>query len=302
MKSDFIWMNGEMVPTAQAMVPVLSPTLHYGLGAFEGIRCYATPNGSAVFRLQDHMQRLIASSHIMGISIFPYSQEELCAAAIATIRKNKFSSCYIRPLLYMDGPLGLNLDASTPKVAIATWEWGTYLGADALEAGVHMMVSSYTRHHINATMTKSKITGNYVNSVMAKTLALRSGYDEAIMLDPEGYLAECSGENIFLVRNGEIYMPGRATILEGITRDSLFKLALDAGYTVHEGPISRDQLYIADEVFVCGTAAEVTPVRAIDHRTIGAGRCGPVTKALQDAFFQTVNGKGKRSAEWLSKV
>ena len=187
-------------------------------------------------------------------------------------------------------------------VAIATWEWGTYLGDEALESGVHMMVSSFTRHHINVSMTKAKISGNYVNSVLAKTLALRSGYDEAIMLDPSGYVSECSGENLFVVNDQDIETPPRATILEGITRNSLVTIAKDSGYNITENLISRDQLYIADELFVCGTAAEVTPVRAVDHRTIGLGKPGPITKTIQQVFFDTVNGTGKRSKEWLEYV
>jgi len=302
MKADYIWLNGEMVPFEQATIPFLSPTIHYGLGAFEGIRCYETSAGAAVFRLSEHLQRLLDSALIFGIRNFRYTLEELREATFETIRANGFSSCYIRPLIYLDGPLGLNLDSSEPKVGIATWEWGTYLGEEALENGVHMMISSFTRHHINASMTKAKICGNYANSVLAKTLALRSGYDEAIMLDSLGYVSECSGENLFVVRAAEICTPPRATILEGITRDSVTTLARDSGYVVTEDLISRDQLYIADELFVCGTAAEVTPIRAIDHRTIGIGQRGPVTQVLQQAFFKTVNGEGERSAEWLEYV
>ncbi|HJO33229.1 MAG TPA: branched-chain amino acid transaminase [Anaerolineales bacterium] len=302
MKADYVWLNGELVPFEQANVPFLSPTMHYGLGVFEGIRCYETSGGAAVFRLSEHLQRLLDSALIFGIRNFPYTLQELREATLETICANGFKSCYIRPLIYLDGPLGLNLDAAESRIGIATWEWGAYLGEEALETGVHMMVSSFTRHHINASMTKAKISGNYVNSVMAKTLALRSGYDEAIMLDTQGYVSECSGENLFIVRGAEIRTPPRATILEGITRDSVITLARDAGYVVTEELISRDQLYIADELFVCGTAAEVTPVRAVDHRTIGIGQRGPVTQALQQAFFETVNGEGERSAEWLEHV
>ncbi len=302
MKADYIWLNGEMVPFDQANVPFLSPTMHYGLGVFEGIRCYETSDGAAVFRLSEHLQRLLDSALIFGIRDFPYTLKELREATLETIRSNGFKSCYIRPLIYLDGPLGLNLDAAEPRIGIATWEWGTYLGEEALESGVHMMVSSFTRHHINVSMTKAKISGNYVNSVLAKTLAKRSGYDEAIMLDPQGYVSECSGENLFIVRAADVLTPPQSTILEGITRDSVITLARDTGYTVTEDLVSRDQLYIADELFVCGTAAEVTPVRAVDHRTIGTGQRGPVTEALQQAFFETVNGQGERSNEWLEYV
>ncbi len=302
MKSDFIWMDGELVPYQDATIHILTSSLHYGYGAFEGIRAYNTPKGAAIFRLQEHMERFINSAKILGVLDYPYTVDELCQAALDTIRANGFKSCYIRPLLYFDGGFTLNMDTNTPHVSISAWEWGVYLGAEALEKGIHAEVSSFTRHHINVSMTKAKITGNYANSVMAKTLAARSGYDEAIMLDPEGYVAECTGENIFLVRDGVIYTPPRVTILEGITRESLITLAKDLGYKVVEERISRDQLYIADEVFVCGTAAEVTPVRAIDHRQIGDGKRGPVAEALQTLFFQTAQGEGKRSGEWLSYV
>ncbi|MBS1248505.1 MAG: Branched-chain-amino-acid aminotransferase [Chloroflexi bacterium] len=302
MKSDYVWMDGELVPYEEAQIHVNTPSLHYGYGAFEGIRAYDTPQGGAVFRLREHLERFVDSAQVLGVQEFPYSVEDLRKASHETISANGFKGCYIRPLLYFDGSFTLNLDANTPHVSISTWEWGAYLGDEGLENGVHMTVSSFTRHHINVSMTKAKITGNYANSVLAKTLAVRSGYDEAIMLDPTGYVAECSGENLFLVRDGVIYTPPRATILEGITRDSVLTLANDLGYPVVEEPISRDQLYIADEVFVCGTAAEVTPVSTIDHRQIGAGRRGPVAEALQTAFFQTVKGGGERSEEWLEYV
>ncbi len=302
MQSEYIWIDGEFVPYENATVHMLTGTLHYGYGVFEGIRAYETERGAAVFRLREHLERFIGSAKVLGLVEFPYTLDELRAAVHETIRVNGFKGCYIRPLLYFDGAMGLNMDAATPHVSIATWEWGAYLGDEGLEKGVHMMVSSFTRHHINVTMTKAKITGNYANSVLAKTLAVRAGFDEAIMLDPEGYVAECSGENLFLVRKGMVYTPPRATILEGITRDSVITLLGDLGYRVVEEPVSRDQLYLADEVFACGTAAEVTPVRMIDHRPVGDGRRGPVAKALQDLFFQTVQGNGPRSAEWLDYV
>lgn len=302
MHSDFVWINGELIPYNQAKVHILSPTMHYGLGVFEGIRCYKTQAGAAVFRLRDHMKRFLDGSHVLGIIDLPYDLDDLVEAAKDTIRANGFSACYVRPLLFLEGSLGLNLDTSEPQIGIATWEWGAYLGEEALETGAHMMVSSFARHHINVSMTKAKISGNYANSVLAKTLALRSGYDEAIMLDPDGYVAECSGENIFIIRDKVIYTPSRATILEGITRDSIITLATDMEYTIIEEPITRDQLYIADEVFVCGTAAEVTPVRAIDYRNVGTGQRGPITQELQKAFFATVSGKGERSDEWLDYV
>lgn len=300
MESKYIWMDGKLVEFEKATVHFLTPALHYGMGAFEGIRCYATPNGPGVFRLREHLERLIDSTHILGVREFPFTLEQLREAVHETIQANEFAQCYVRPLVYMaNGPLGLNLDASKPSVGIATWEWGAYLGEDSIEQGVRMMVSSYTRHHPNVTMTKAKITGNYPNSVLAKTMALRAGFDEAIMLDPNGLLAECSGENLFMVREGKLYTSSRATILEGITRDSVITLARDLGYEVIEEPISRDQLYIADEIFLTGTAAECVAVREIDFRTIGSGKMGPITRAIQKSFFETARGGGKRSAEWL---
>lgn len=299
MKSDFIWMDGEFVPFAEANIHVISPTLHYGVGVFEGIRSYQSPQGPAIFRLLDHLERFLESIHILGVLDFPYSVEEIRQAIHKTILVNGFGECYIRPLMYLDGPLGLNMDNSSPKLAIATWEWGPYLGEEAQKSGVHMMVSSLTRLHPNINMTKSKVTGNYANSMLVKTLALRSGYDEAVILDPSGFVAECTGENIFVVRDGVIYTPPRATILEGITRDTVMTLAGDMGVPVIEEMISRDQLYIADEVFITGTAAEIIPARKIDFRPVGDEVPGPIMKALLDLYLDTVRGQGKRSPEWL---
>lgn len=302
MKSNYIWMDGELVPYEMATVHFLTPTLHYGTGVFEGIRCYSTSKGSAVFRLKPHLKRFIQSAKIAGIINFPYTQSQLYEAVHLTLRANGFSSCYIRPLIYMVGPLGLDLDDWQPAVGIAVWEWAPFLGEESAQKGVRMMVSSFTRHHVNVMMTKAKITGNYVNSTLAKTLAKRAGFDEAVMLDPSGYVAECSGENIFLVRDGVIYTPPRTTILEGITRDALLTLAGDLEIPFVEEQISRDQLYTADEIFVCGTAAEVVPVSEIDFRQIGSGKRGPVTRELQQAFRSVVEGNHARSYEWLDYV
>jgi len=302
MKYRYIWMDGELVSYDQATVHLLTPTLHYGTGVFEGIRCYETAKGPAVFRLREHLKRFVDSIKVVGIVDYPYTAQELYRAVHLTIRANEFMECYIRPIVYMKGPLGLNLDAWEPATGIAVWEWGPFLGKDAMDNGVHVTVSSFTRHHPNVTMSKAKVSGNYVNSTLAKTLATRSGFDEAIMLDPEGYVAECSGENLFMVRDGVIYTPPRATILEGITRDSVIALAADLGIPVVEEPISRDQLYIADEVFLCGTAAEVVPVREIDFRRVGNCNKGPITAAIQKLFFQTVRGDGPRSPVWLDYV
>lgn len=302
MKSDLIWMDGQLVPYDQATVHILTPTLHYGLGVFEGIRCYETPQGPAVFRLREHLQRFLESIHILGIRDFPYTVEELRSAVHQTIKANHFRECYIRPLMYLQGPLGLNMDNSQPRVGIAAWEWGPYLGKEAEETGVHMMVSSFTRLHPNISMTKSKVAGNYVNSMLVKTLALRSGYDEAVILDPNGFVAECTGENLFMVRRGVLYTPPVSTVLEGITRASVITLAADLGLPTQEAMITRDQLYIADEVFISGTAAELVGVRMIDCRQIGAGKPGPVTRAIHAAFKETVHGQGKHSGEWLDYV
>lgn len=302
MKSDYIWMDGELVPYDQATVHFITPTLHYGMGVFEGIRCYETTRGPAVFRLREHLERFLDSIHILGINDFPYTVEEMRQAVHQTILANNFSSCYIRPLMYLQGPMGLNMDRSRPKLGIATWEWGPYLGEDANITGIHMMVASFARLHPNVNMTKSKVAGNYVNSMMVKTLALRSGYDEAVILDTAGFVAECTGENLFLVRGGAIYTPPRAIVLEGITRDAIITLAKDMHISVVEEMITRDQLYIADEVFISGTAAEVVGVRMIDYRTIGAGGVGPVTQSLLQAFHENIRGEGIHADEWLDYV
>jgi branched-chain amino acid aminotransferase len=302
MKSDLIWMDGEMVPFAEANVHVLTPTLHYGVGVFEGIRSYETPSGPAVFRLRDHVQRFLDSIQVLGVLDYPYSLPEIQQAVFDTIHANGLTECYIRPLMYLDGPLGLNIDRSTPKLAIAAWEWGPYLGEEAQISGIHMMVASLSRLHPNVNMTKSKITGNYVNSMMVKSIALRSGFDEAVILDTAGYVAECTGENIFIVRNGIIYTPPKASVLEGLTRDTVMELAADLGIPVAEEMITRDQLYIADEVFITGTAAEIVPAVKIDHREIGTGKPGEVVEALLKSYLDTVRGQGKRSEEWLEYI
>jgi branched-chain amino acid aminotransferase len=299
MKSDLIWMDGEFVPFAEANIHVISPTLHYGVGVFEGIRSYQTPQGPAIFRLRDHLERFLDSIQVLGITDYPYTIDQIRQAVHDTILANGFGECYIRPLMYLDGPLGLNMDLSLPKLVIASWEWGPYLGEESQKTGIHMMVSSITRLHPNINMTKSKLTGNYANSMLVKTLALRSGYDEAVILDPSGFVAECTGENIFIVRDGVIYTPPRSSILEGVTRDTVIVLAKDLGFPVVEEQLTRDQLYIADEVFITGTAAEIVAARMIDFRKIGEGKPGPIMKKLLKNYLITVRGEGKRSSEWL---
>jgi branched-chain amino acid aminotransferase len=303
MKSSYIWMNGELVEFEKATIHFLTPALHYGVGVFEGIRSYATSLGPAVFRLQEHIQRLVHSAKVLGFREFPYSVEELKQAVLLTVSANGFDECYIRPLVYLtDGGWNLTVDAGVPGVGIAVWEWSHYLGPEALEKGIRANITSFTRHHPNVMMTKAKVTGNYANSVLAKTESVRLGFDEAIMLDTQGYVAECTGENLFLVRDNVIFTPPAAPVLEGITRDTILTLSRDLGYQVTETPISRDQLYIADEVFVSGTAAECIALREIDFRQIGSGHMGPVTRKLQSAFQSAIRGLHPRSASWLEYV
>ena len=303
MKSRYLWMNGELVEFEKATIHFLTPALHYGVGVFEGIRSYATDQGQAVFRLREHIQRLVNSVKVLGFRQFPYSVEELAEAVRLTVAMNEFEECYIRPLVYLsDGGWNLTVDAGNPSVGIAVWEWNNYLGEKALEMGIRANITSFTRHHPNVMMTKAKITGNYANSVLAKTESLRYGFDEAIMLDPQGYVAECTGENLFLVRDGVIFTPQTAPVLEGITRDTVITLANDLGFEVKETPVSRDQLYIADEVFVCGTAAECIALREIDFRVIGEGKMGPVARAVQTEFQALIRGRHVRSDEWLDYV
>lgn len=303
MESDFIWMDGELIPYDQAKVHVMTtPTLHYGMGVFEGIRCYDTSRGPAVFRLRDHLQRFLESIHILGIQELPYNLETLRQGVKKLIKANKLRECYIRPLMFLDGPMGMNMDLSRPRVAISCWEWGPYLGETVMETGAHMMVSSFVRPHPNNNMTKSKVGGNYVNSMLVKTLALRSGYDEAVILDTNGFVAECTGENIFIVRRGILCTPPITTVLEGITRDSVITLAADLGIPFEERLITRDQLYISEEVFITGTAAELVGARMIDYRQIGDGKVGPITRKLSEAYRQAVHGESKRSSEWLDYV
>ena len=301
--SRFVWMNGRLVPFAQATIHFMTAALHYGIGVFEGIRCYATENGPAIFRLRDHMERLLASASVLGFRELPITLGELTGAAKEVVAVNGFTDCYIRPVIYLaEGGWNLTVDSGKPHVGIAAWKWTDFINVETRDRGVRANISSFTRHHVNASMTKAKISGNYVNSVLARTESLRLGFDEAIMLNPQGYVAECTGENLFLVRDGILYTPPAATILEGITRESIIVLAREFGCKVMEEPVSRDQLYLADEVFVCGTAAEVVGIREIDFRRIGPGKTGPVTQQLQRAFFEVTRGRHALSATWLECV
>jgi len=302
-KAKNIWMNGELVPWDEAKVHVLTHTLHYGLGVFEGIRCYKCANGrSGIFRLRDHIDRLFQSALIAQIEI-PFSKEEIEEACKEIVRVNELEEAYIRPLVFIgEGVMGVHPHDNPIRVAIIAWKWGAYLGEEALKNGSRAKTSSYIRHHPNAMMTKAKICGNYVNSVLAKREVTRLGYDEAILLDPEGYVAEASGENIFIVKDGIIKTIPPTTILPGITRNTVIRLAKDRGYTVIEERFTRDELYIADEVFLTGTAAEVTPVREIDDRPIGNGKPGKITQELQELYFKTVKGELPKYSHWITYV
>jgi len=303
MQSKYTWLNGSLVANEQATVPFLTNALHYGTAVFEGIRCYPADGGPAIFRLREHVERLADSASVLGIRSLPYTVEQMTDAIRETVAANGLGACYIRPLIYLsEGGFNLFVDGAKVGFGVAVWEWNAYLGPEALAQGIRANIASFARHHPNVMMTKAKISGNYANSVLARTESLRLGFEEAIMLDPYGFVAECTGENLFVVRQGKIITPPAAAILEGLTRDAVITLAGDLGYTVIEQPISRDQLYIADEVFVCGTAAEVIGLREIDYRQIGTGVSGPVTRALQHAFTETVYGRGLHSAEWLDYV
>ncbi|HCB01540.1 MAG TPA: branched chain amino acid aminotransferase [Anaerolineae bacterium] len=303
MESKFIWKNGELVPFEQATLHFLTPALHYGAAVFEGIRSYNTPKGPAIFRLREHVERLFDSARVLGFRELPWTVDEIIKAHKDTVRANGFTDCYVRPLIYLDGGgWNLNVDYGKPAFMIAVWEWNNYLGEEALAKGIRANISSFTRHHPNVSMTKAKIAGNYVNSVLAKTESERNGFQEAILLDPQGYIAECTGENLFMVRDGKIITPSTAPVLEGITRQSIYTIAKDLGYEVIEMPVSRDQLYNADEVFVCGTAAEVIGLSEIDYRKIGDGKSGKITREIQNVYHDAIRGKVAKYESWCDYV
>ena len=297
-----IWYDGKMVPWRDATTHVLTHTLHYGMGAFEGERAYMTEKGTAIFRLQEHTDRLFRSAHILGMKI-PFSKDEINKATLAAVRENKLETAYIRPMcFYGSEGMGLRADNLKVHVIIAAWKWGTYLGEAALEKGIRIRTSSFTRHHVNITMCKAKANGHYINSMLALQEAQRDGYDEALLLDVDGFVAEGSGENIFIVRNGVLYTPELTSALEGITRDTIMTLANESGLTVREKRITRDEIYSADEAFFTGSAAEVTPIREYDNRIVGSGKRGPITEKLQSLYFDQVHGRRKEHADWLALI
>ncbi|MNE24057.1 Branched-chain-amino-acid aminotransferase [compost metagenome] len=297
-----IWYDGELVPWRSAQTHVLTHSLHYGMGVFEGVRAYNTPDGTAIFRLQAHTDRLFDSAHIMGMKI-PYTKEEINEATRAAVRENGLESAYIRPLaFYGSEGMGIRADNLKVHVVIAAWHWGAYMGDEALETGIKIRTSSFTRHHVNISMTRAKASGHYINSMLALQEAVSAGAAEALLLDPEGYVAEGSGENVFIVKDGVIYTPEVTACLNGITRSTVLTLAREQGVEIVEKRITRDEVYIADEAFFTGTAAEVTPIRELDGRQIGAGRRGPVTEKLQKAYFDLVTGKTAAHPEWRTLV
>ena len=297
-----IWFNGELVEWRSATTHVLTHTLHYGMGVFEGVRAYETPDGPASFRLQDHTKRLFNSAKIVGMQL-PFTEEQINRAHIDVVKANNLVSCYFRPMAYYgSGKLGVAPKQDDVQVILAAWAWGAYLGEEGMRKGIRVRVSSFTRHHPNVTMIKAKANGNYMNSIMANTEATRDGYDEAILLDAQGYVAEGSGENIFTVRDGVLYTPALDVALDGITRRSVIAIASEMGLKVVEKRLTRDELYVADEVFFTGTAAEVTPIREIDGRQIGIGERGPITAEIQQRYFDIVQGKNPKYRDWLTYV
>ena len=303
-KSEKIWLDGKLVPWNKANIHVMTHTLHYGLGVFEGIRCYnSMENGPAIFRLQEHVDRLFQSAVILGIDV-PFSNKEIHDAIIQVVLENKLEECYIRPIVFLgDNKMGLNPKGVNVRCAIAAWPWGTYLGEDGLNKGIRVRVSSFTRHHVNISMTKAKACGYYINSILAKAEAHRDGYDEAILLDPNGYVSEGSGENIFIYSKEKLHTPTLSSSnLDGITRDAVIKICKELDIKIEERNITRDELYIAEEVFLSGTAAEITPVREIDSRIIGKGVKGPITDKIQQTFFKIARGNKSKFSKWLTPI
>ena len=301
-KDGVIWYDGAMVPWRDATTHVLTHSLHYGLAVFEGLRAYDTKKGAAIFRLKEHIDRLFASAHIYMMKI-PFSKKELMDACLNVVKENNLSSCYIRPIaFYGSEKMGVSPKGATVHVAIAAWPWGAYLGAEGIEKGIRVKTSSFSRHHVNVTMCRAKYSGTYANSILANQEAIDHGYDEALLLDVDGFVAEGAGENLFIVKNNTIYEPELTSALMGITRDTILTLAADLGLNIKSKRLTRDDVYTADEAFFTGTAAEVTPIRELDNRVIGAGQRGPVTEKLQTLFFDLVNGREEKHGEWLTYV
>lgn len=297
-----IWYDGKMVNWRDATTHVLTHTLHYGMGVFEGVRAYKTDKGTAIFRLKEHTDRLFRSAHILQMKM-PYSKEEMMEAQKAAVRENNLESAYMRPMAFYGAEaMGISAKTLSTHVIVAAWKWGAYMGQDALDNGIRVKTSSFSRHHVNITMCKAKANGNYMNSILAHQEAALDGYDEALLLDVDGFVAEGSGENIFIIRNGKLYTPDLTSALEGITRDTIVQLAAEIGLSVIEKRITRDEVYSADEAFFTGTAAEVTPIRELDRRSIGTGTAGPITKQLQKMYFDAVTGKSAKHADWLTLV
>lgn len=301
-RDGWIWLDGEMLPWREAKTHVLTHTLHYGMGVFEGVRAYKTDQGTAIFRLQEHTDRLFNSAKVMRMPM-PFTKEQLNDAQRAAVRENKLESAYIRPMcFYGSEGMGLRADNLAVHVMVAAWTWGAYLGAENMEKGIRIRTSSFNRHHVNVTMCKAKANGNYMNSMLALREALDDGYDEALVLDTEGYVSEGSAENFFLVKDGVIYTPDLTSALDGITRKTVMTLARDLGIEVREKRITRDEVYVADEAFFTGTAAEVTPIRELDRRPIGAGTRGPITAKLQALYLDSVHGRAEKYRHWLTLV
>jgi branched-chain amino acid aminotransferase len=301
-RDGIIWLDGEWLPWREAQVHVLTHTLHYGMGVFEGVRAYETPKGPAIFKLAEHTTRLFNSAKILRMDI-PWDFDTLCQVQRDVVKKNNLDSAYLRPMcFYGSEGMGLRADNLSVHCMIAAWEWGAYLGSESLERGIRIKTSSFTRHHVNIAMCKAKANGQYMNSMLALQEAMEDGYDEALLLDVEGYVAEGSGENFFIVRNGQIHTPDLTSALDGITRQTVMELAADIGVPVIERRITRDEVYIADEAFFSGTAAEITPIRELDNRTIGSGTRGPITTRLQQMFFDAVAGKTEKYGHWLTAV
>jgi branched-chain amino acid aminotransferase len=301
-RDGLIWLDGEMVPWREANTHVLTYTLHYGVGCFEGVRAYQTPRGTAIFRLEDHTKRLFNSAKILGMKM-PFSQDAINEAQLEVLRANKLKEAYLRPMVFYGAEgMGLRADNLKTHIMVAAWTWGAYLGADNVERGIRVRTSSYTRHHVNSMLCRAKANGNYINSMLALNEVIKDGYDEAILLDMQGHIAEGSAENIFLVKDGALHTPDLNSCLDGITRKTIMQLASDLGIPVHERRITRDELYIADEAFFTGTAAEVMPIREVDNRSVGSGKRGPITEQLQKLYLAQVKGERSEYPQWLAPI